>query len=112
MRLFNKKNNDKKVKVNLKEGERILIERTDENGTVIQEALEDLGDEKEKTEDDKSEKKSVLDKVKKPVAIAAAVAAGIGIGIGIVSTRSKKGSAQPADNGTTGTDSGFEESAE
>ena len=110
MRLFNKKNNDKKVKVNLKEGERILIERTDENGTVIQEALEDLGDEKEKTEDDKSEKKSVLDKVKKPVAIAAAVAAGIGIGI--VSTRSKKGSAQPADNGTTGTDSGFEESAE
>ncbi len=110
-KFWNKKDDKvKKVKVGIKEGERILIERTDEDGNIIQEALEDLEDKKEKTEDDESEKKSILDKVKKPVVIAAAVAAGIGIGT--VFTRSKKGSDQPADNGTTGTDSGFEESAE
>jgi len=111
--MFNMKNEDgnKKVKVSYKEGEKIYREKIDkETGKLIREEVELPGKKKEKTEDEKSEKKTILDWIPKPVKVAvgftAAAAAGIGVGLKMAASKDNKSESEPTEN------QGFEDNAE
>lgn len=109
--MIGRKNENKKVKVSYKEGEKIYRERFDEEtGEVIREEIELPGKKKEKTEDEKSEKKSFLDRIPKPVKVAvgftAAAAAGIGVGLKMAASKDNKSESVPTEN------QGFEDNAE
>lgn len=110
MRLFNKKNDDKKVKVTIKEGEKIYREvMNEETGDVTYEEIEIPGNKKDNDKDDKSEEKPKNKKV--DVVKAAAV---IGIATITAATVGKiwhnpKDKKSESDSGTN---SGFEDSAE
>lgn len=111
MRLFNKKNDDKKVKVAIKEGEKIYREVIDEEtGDVTYEEIKIPGDKKEKTEDEKSEKKSVFSKISTPVkvvgAIGIAAVAGAVVGAKAAASKDNKSESVPTEN------QGFEDNAE
>jgi len=108
--MIGRKNENKKVKVSYKEGEKIYRERFDEEtGEVIREEIELPGKKEEKTEDEKSEKKTILDRIPKPVKLAVgftAAAAGIGVGIKMAASKDNKSESVPTEN------QGFEDNAE
>lgn len=111
--MFNMKNEDgnKKVKVSYKEGEKIYREKIDkETGEVIREEVELPGKKKKKTEDEKSEKKSVFSKISTPVkvvgAIGIAAVAGAVVGAKAAASKDNKSESVPTEN------QGFEDNAE
>lgn len=107
--MFNrKKNDDKKVKVNLKKGEKLIVERIDEEtGETVYEEV-DTNLEKVEDADEKSEKKSVFSKISTPVkvvgAIGIAAVAGAVIGAKTAASKDKKSESEANE--------GFEDSAE
>ena len=109
--MFNKKNENKKVKVSYKEGEKIYRERIDEEtGEVIREEIELPGKKEEKTEDEKSEKKSVFSKISTPVKVVGAIGiaafAGAVVGAKAAASKDNKSESVPTEN------QGFEDNAE
>ena len=101
--MFNKKNENKKVKVSYKEGEKIYREKIDEEtGEVIREEIELPGKKEEKTEDEKSEKKSVLSKISTPVKVVGAIGiaafAGAVVGAKAAASKGDKSESIPTEN--------------
>lgn len=110
MRLFNKKNDDKKVKVTIKEGEKIYREvKNEETGDVTYEEIEIPGNKKENDKDDKSEEKpnnKKVDVVKAAAVIGIATITAATVGKIWHNPKDKKPESD------AGTNSGFEDSAE
>lgn len=110
MRLFNKKNDDKKVKVTIKEGEKIYREvKNEETGDVTYEEIEIPGNKKENDKDDKSEEKpknKKVDVVKAAAVIGIATVTAATVGKIWHNPKDKKSESD------AGTNSGFEDSAE
>lgn len=109
--MIGRKNENKKVKVSYKEGEKIYRERFDEEtGEVIREEIELPGKKEEKTEDEKSEKKTILDRISTPVkvvgAIGIAAVAGAVVGAKAAASKDNKSESVPTEN------QGFEDNAE
>lgn len=109
--MIGRKNENKKVKVSYKEGEKIYREKIDEEtGEVIREEIELPGKKEEKTEDEKSEKKTIFDRIPKPVKFVAAaggaIAMGIGVGMKMATSKDNKSESVPTEN------QGFEDNAE